>query len=340
MFSPQIGIDLGTANTVIVTARKGIVLDEPSVVAFHTAKGKKAFLAVGTHAKLMLGKTPGSIEACRPLIDGVIADFDHAETMIKEFFKKVIPSSRFLKPKVVVCIPFGATPVEKRAIQQAIKSAGARSVGLLDEAMAAALGAHLPILEPTGSMVVDIGGGTTEIAVIALGGVVNATSIKTGGSHFDEAITQDIKKRLDLNIGAGTAEAIKIEIGSARAPNEGECPRPMRIKGLGSKNGLPKAAHTTQADVSLAVRPLVDRIENSIRSVLERTPPDLMSDVSQGGITLTGGGSLLHGLDVELSHRLKIDVRVAEQPKYCVAYGAARAVHMGKKFVHAIEYDC
>lgn len=340
MFAHHIGIDLGTANTVIVTLKKGIVLDEPSVVAFHKAKGKTAFLAVGEHAKLMLGKTPGSIEACRPLIDGVIADFDHAETMIKAFFKKVIPRSRFLKPKVVVCIPFGATPVEKRAIQQAIKSAGARSVGLLDEAMAAALGANLPVLEPTGSMVVDIGGGTTEIAVIALGGIVNATSIKTGGSHFDEAVTQDIKKRGQLNIGTATAEMIKLEIGSARAPNDRPCPGPLRIKGMGSMDGLPKSAYTTQKDYALAVRPLVDRIETSIRSVLERTPPDLMSDVSQGGITLTGGGSLLKDLDVELSNRLDIRVSQADSPKYCVAYGAARAVQLGKKFAHAIEYEC
>lgn len=339
MFSHHIGIDLGTANTVIVTVRKGIVLDEPSVVAFHEYKGKKSFLAVGEDAKLMLGKTPESIVASQPLRDGVIADFDHAETMIKQFFKKAMPRSRYWKPKVVVCVPFGATPVEKRAIQQAIKAAGASSAGLLEEPMAAALGANLPVLKPKGSMVVDIGGGTTEIAVVALGGIVEATSIKIGGNHFDALVIQRTRKKLNLNIGGATAEKIKFEIGTATSPDLVDCKEPLLISGVGSTDGVPKSASTNQRDYAAAVKPLIDNIENAIRSVLERTPPDLASDVYQDGITLTGGGCLLYDLDVELTRRLAIRVVVAENPKYCVAYGAARAVEMGKKFIHAIEYD-
>jgi rod shape-determining protein MreB len=339
MLSHNIGVDLGTANTVIVTARKGIVLDEPSVVAFQNSKGKRNFLAVGEDAKLMLGKTPQSIVASQPLSDGVIADFDYAETMIKQFFKKATPRSRYLKLKTVVCVPFGATPVEKRAIQQAIKSAGASSAGLLEEPMAAALGANLPVLTPKGSMVVDIGGGTTEIAVVALGGIVEATSIKTGGNHFDLAIIQSVKKRLNLHIGGATAEQIKLEIGSANCPCLADDKEPLQISGVGSTDGIPKSESINQHSYSVAVKPLIDNIEIAIRNVLERTPPDLASDVYEYGITLTGGGCLLKDLDIELTRRLKIRVVVAENPKYCVAYGAARAVQMGKKFVHAIEYD-
>jgi len=339
MFSNYIGMDLGTANTIIVTVKKGIILDEPSVVAFHEFKGKKSFLAVGDDAKLMLGKTPESIVASQPLSDGVIAEFDNAETMIKEFFKKATPSSRYLKPKVVVCVPFGATPVEKRAIQQAIIAAGARSAGLLEEPMAAALGANLPVLEPKGSMVVDIGGGTTEIAVVALGGIVEATSIKIGGNHFDAAVIQSIRKSLNLNIGGATAEKIKLQIGSAIAPEKDGFAEPLLISGIGSRDGVPKSASTTQIDYRKAVMSLINSIESSIRSVLERTPPDLASDVYDDGITLTGGGSLLNGLDAELTNRLDIRVVVAENPKYCVAYGTAHAVQLGKKFVHAITYD-
>lgn len=339
MFSHHVGMDLGTANTVIITVKKGIILDEPSVVAFQSSNGKKSFLAVGDDAKLMLGKTPESIIASQPLSDGVIADFDYAETMIKEFFKKAIPRSKYLKPKVVVCVPFGATSVEKRAIQQAIKAAGASSAGLLEEPMAAALGANLPVLEPKGSMVVDIGGGTTEIAVVALGGIVEATSIKTGGNHFDEAVAQSIRKNLNLNIGEATAEKIKLQIGSAIAPKNVELSKPILISGIGSMDGVPKSVNTTQEDYCNAVKPLIDNIERSVRLVLERTPPDLASDVHADGITLTGGGSLLNGLDAELTRRLKIRVSVAENPKYCVAYGTARAVQLGKKFIHAIIYD-
>jgi len=339
MFSYNIGIDLGTANTVIVTAKKGIILDEPSVVAFHVSKGVKTFLAVGEHAKSMLGKAPESIVASQPLSDGVIADFDHAETMIKEFFKKAIPRSKHFKLKAVVCVPFGATPVEKRAIQQAVKAAGASSAGLLEEPMAAALGAKLPVLEPKGSMIVDIGGGTTEVAVVALGGIVEASSIKIGGNHFDSALIQSVKKNLSLNIGGATAEKIKLQIGSATVHDKVDCAEPLVISGVGSMDRVPRSASTKQQDYCTAVRPLINRIESGIRSVLERTPPDLASDVYQDGITLTGGGSLLKELDTELTRRLNIQVVVAENPKYCVAYGAACAVAMGKKFTHAIEYD-
>jgi rod shape-determining protein MreB len=339
MFAPRIGIDLGTANTVIATVTKGIVLDEPSVVAFHTSKGKKSLLAVGEDAKLMLGKTPESIVASQPLSDGVIADFDHAETMIKEFLKKAVPRSKYLKPKVVVCVPFGATPVEKRAIKQAIKAAGASSVGLLEEPMAAALGANLPVLEPKGSMVVDIGGGTTEIAVVSLGAIVEATSIKTGGNHFDAAIIQHIKKKDNLIIGGATAEKIKLQIGCANNLDLVDCKEPLLIFGIGIADGVPKSGSTNQKDYAAAVKPLIDEIETAIRNVLERTPPDLASDVIQDGIMLSGGGSLLKGLDVELTRRLDIRVVVAKNPKYCVVYGAASSVEMGKNFVHAVEYD-
>jgi rod shape-determining protein MreB len=339
MFPHHIGIDLGTANTVIVTVKQGIVLDEPSVVALHESKGEKRFLAVGEDAKLMLGKTPKSIVASQPLSDGVIADFDHAETMIKEFFNKTIPHRKYFKPKVIVCVPFGATPVEKRAIQQAIEAAGAKKVGLLEEPMAAALGANLPVLSPKGSMVVDIGGGTTEIAIVALGGIVEATSIKTGGNHFDAAVIQSVKKNLSLNIGQATAEKIKLQIGSATEPNKIDFADPLLISGIGSMNGVPKSESTTQQDYCTTVRPLIDNIEIAIRNVLEKTPPDLASDIYEDGITLTGGGSLLKGLDADLTRRLDIQVVVAENPKYCVAYGTAHAIQLGKKFVHAIAYE-
>lgn len=339
MLSSIVGIDLGTVNTVLVASGRGIVLDEPSVVAFHKTKRQTSFLAVGDDAKLMLGKTPESIVASQPLSDGVIANFDHAETMIKEFFKKAIPHIKYIKPKVVVCVPFGATPVEKRAIQQAMKAAGASKAGLLEEPMAAALGAKLPVLEPKGSMVVDIGGGTTEIAVVSLGGIVEATSIKTGGNQFDAAVIQSIKKKLSLNIGGATAEKIKLQIGCAISPDKVDCQKPFLISGIGSMDGVPKSATTTQHDFCDAVRPLIDNIETSIRNVLAGTPPDLASDVYEDGITLTGGGSLLHLLDKELEERLDIRVVVAENPKHCVAHGAAYAVQLGKKFLHAIDYD-
>lgn len=339
MIAPKLGIDLGTANTVIVTSGKGIVLDEPSVVAFAKVKGKRTFLAVGDNAKLMLGKTPESIYASQPLNEGVIADFDDAEEMIKHFFKKASPATKFFKPEVVVCVPFGATPVEKRAIQQALKSAGARRVGLLAEPMAAALGAKLPVLDPTGSMIVDIGGGTTEIALIALGGIVIARSIKVGGRHFDLNLINSVKKNLELHIGHMTAEHIKIEIGCARVPDGSAKSEPMMISGVGSLDGLPKAVSTTQKDYCEAVKPLIDSIEINIREVLEKAPPDLAADIYDSGITIAGGGSLLDGLDSDLTDRLGINVCTAENPKYCVAHGSAHALTLGKKISHAIEYE-
>lgn len=339
ILAPKLGIDLGTANTVIVTSGHGIVLDEPSVVAFETAKGKRRFLAVGDNAKLMLGKTPDSIYASQPLNEGVIANFDDAEEMIKQFFKKAAPSTRIFKPEVVVCVPFGATPVEKRAIQQAIIAAGARRVGLLAEPMAAALGAQLPVLQPKGSMIVDIGGGTTEIALVALGGIVSAKSIKVGGLHFDHSLIQSIKKNLELHIGYATAEQIKIEIGCARAPARPAKSEALTISGIGSLDGLPKSASTTQSDYCDAISPLIDTIETNIREVLEKAPPDLASDIYDDGITIAGGGSLLDGLDEDLTDRLGIRAVIAENPKYCVAHGAAHALSLGRKFSHAIEFD-
>lgn len=335
LFSPQIGIDLGTANTVIVTAEKGIILDQPSVISFHTKAGKRAFLSVGDSAKLMLGKTPLSITASEPLVDGVIANFEDAEQMIGAFFKQAVPSTKYIKPNVVVCVPYGATPVEKRAIQQAIKASGASKVGLLSEPMAAALGAGLPVLKPQGSLIVDIGGGTTEIAVLSLGAVVTAQSIKVGGNLFNLTIQQFVKKKYDLHIGLLTAERLKIDFASAIQQADST----YKVNGLGSKTGLPTSSEISKRLVSECMTPLIDIIETGIRSVLETAPPDLASDIFEDGIMLTGGGSLLKDLDKELTARLKINVTTAENPKYSVAHGAAIAVNMGRRLAYAIEYD-
>jgi rod shape-determining protein MreB len=341
MFRKRIGIDLGTANTVFVVNGTEIVLDQPSVVALQTTKGRTRVIAVGEAASPMLGKTPQSIEAYTPLREGVIANFDIAEKMIDAFFKIAVPVTKLFKPVVVVCVPFGATAVEKRAIQQSILAAGAKRVGLIEEPMAAAMGAGLPVSSPKGSMIVDIGGGTTEIAIISLGGIVCASSIRMGGNYYDRVIADTVRKNLELIIGASTAERIKFEVVTAAEifENQQESFRSFEVNGLGSRNGIPKAVTVNSGHFTSAMLNLTSILESEIRSVLEKAPPDLAADVYLEGITLTGGGALLRDLPDVLSKRLGITVSIAESPKYSVAFGTGLAAQMEKKFQHCIQYE-
>jgi len=341
MFRKRIGIDLGTANTVFVVNGTEIVLDQPSVVALQTTKGRTSVIAVGEAASPMLGKTPQSIEAYTPLREGVIANFDIAEKMIDAFFKIAVPVTKFFKPVVIVCVPFGATAVEKRAIQQSILAAGAKRVGLIEEPMAAAMGAGLPVSSPKGSMIVDIGGGTTEIAIISLGGIVCASSIRIGGNHYDRVIADTVRKNLELIIGTSTAERIKFEVVTAAESFEDQQTsfRSFVVNGIGSRNGTPKAVTVNSDHFTSAMLNLTSILETEIRSVLEKSPPDLAADVYLDGITLTGGGALLRGLADVLSKRLGITVSIAESPKYSVAFGTGLAAQMEKKFQHCIRYE-
>jgi len=341
MFRKRIGIDLGTANTVFVVNGTEIVLDQPSVVALQTTKGRTRVIAVGEAASPMLGKTPQSIEAYTPLREGVIANFDIAEKMIDAFFKIAVPVTKFFKPVVIVCVPFGATAVEKRAIQQSILAAGAKRVGLIEEPMAAAMGAGLPVSSPKGSMIVDIGGGTTEIAIISLGGIVCASSIRIGGNHYDRVIADTVRKNLELIIGTSTAERIKFEVVTAAESFEDQQTsfRSFVVNGIGSRNGTPKAVTVNSDHFTSAMLNLTSILETEIRSVLEKSPPDLAADVYLDGITLTGGGALLRGLADVLSKRLGITVSIAESPKYSVAFGTGLAAQMEKKFQHCIRYE-
>ena len=341
MFRKRIGIDLGTANTVFVVNGTEIVLDQPSVVALQTTKGRTRVIAVGEAASPMLGKTPQSIEAYTPLREGVIANFDIAEKMIDAFFKIAVPVTKLFKPVVIVCVPFGATAVEKRAIQQSILAAGAKRVGLIEEPMAAAMGAGLPVSSPKGSMIVDIGGGTTEIAIISLGGIVCASSIRIGGNHYDRVIADTVRKNLELIIGTSTAERIKFEVVTAAESFEDQQTsfRSFVVNGIGSRNGTPKAVTVNSDHFTSAMLNLTSILETEIRSVLEKSPPDLAADVYLDGITLTGGGALLRGLADVLSKRLGITVSIAESPKYSVAFGTGLAAQMEKKFQHCIQYE-
>ncbi len=334
----EISIDLGTANIVIVDNKNGVVLDEPSVIAYQMKNGQKRVLAVGDDAKLMLGKTPESILAIRPLSDGVIADFDAAQDMISAFFKKVLNNFAFRKPVVFVCVPYGATPVEKRAIKASVEAAGGRRVGLVEEPMAAALGAGMPVLEPTGSMIVDIGGGTTEVAVLSLGGIVVAQSIRVGGDHFDSAIAAFIKKKYNLNVGLATCEMLKFEIGTAVSPNDG-VGRKASVRGRHGVSGLPQEIEVTQADMAEALRPLVSSICEAVMLLLEQTPPDLAGDIQENGLVLTGGGAGLAGIDKALMNATHLPAVVAENHKYCVAFGTQIAMNLGKRIEHAIQRD-
>jgi len=338
IFSVDMAIDLGTANTLVYVKGKGIVLDEPSVVAYHIRNGTKEILAVGDAAKLMLGRTPGSIEAIRPLKDGVIADFDSAEAMIKHFIRKVHKHSTFTKPKIIVCVPQGATPVEKRAIRQSVLGAGARKAGLISEPIAAAIGAGMPIIDPTGSMVVDIGGGTTEVAVLSLGDIVYANSVRVGGDRMDEALMSYLRRYKNMLIGVATAEKIKEAIGSARKPDDNRGAA-MQVRGRDLLTGVPKEIEINQAQVAEALAEPVQQICDAVMLALEATPPDLSADIVDRGIMLTGGGALLGELDLALRERTGLAVTVADDSRNCVALGTGKALEYEKQLRHIIDYD-
>ena len=323
LFSKDIGIDLGTANTLVFMKGKGIVMREPSVVAVDVRTD--TVLAVGAAAKEMIGRTPGSIVAVRPLKDGVIADFDITATMLKHFIRQTVKPSIFSKPKVIVCIPSGVTDVERRAVEDTARQAGAGDVKLIEEPMAAAIGAGLPVFEPTGSLVVDIGGGTSEVAMISLGDIVTACSVRVAGDKFDESIIQYVKKKYNLLIGERTAEDIKIKIGSAY-PYEGE--GDMQIKGRNLVDGLPKNVVISAAEVRDALADPLSVIVEAIRSTLEKTPPELSADIIDHGIMLTGGGALLRGLDFLVAQETNMPVHVAERPLDCVAEGTGKRLEM------------
>ncbi len=325
MFSKDIGIDLGTANTLVFMKGKGIVMREPSVVAVDIRS--EEVLAVGTQAKEMIGRTPGSIVAVRPLKDGVIADFDVTATMLKHFIRKAIKSNSFSRPRVVVCIPSGVTEVERRAVEDAARQAGAKEVELIEEPMAAAIGAGLPVAEPTGSMVVDIGGGTAEVAIISLGDIVTSCSVRVAGDKFDEAIISYVKKKYNLLIGERTAEDIKIKIGSAYPTEEMENVT-MDIKGRNLVDGLPKNVTIHADEVRDALADPLVTIVDAIKSTLEKTPPELSADVIDHGIMLTGGGALLRGLDLLVAQETGMPVHVAERPLDCVVDGTGKRLEI------------
>jgi rod shape-determining protein MreB len=317
----DMAVDLGTANTLVYVRGRGIVLNEPSVVAINTVNS--AILAVGSEAKRMIGRTPSHIRAIRPLKDGVIADFDITEKMLRYFIQKVHHRRFMAKPRVVVCVPSGITGVEQRAVEEATLSAGARNAFIIEEPMAAAIGAGLPIHEPSGNMVVDIGGGTTEVAVISLGGIVTSTSIRVGGDELDEAIIQHVKKEYSVALGERTAEAIKIAVGSAFPTADDMI---AEIKGRDLVSGLPKTIHITAEEVRKAIEEPVNSILDAVKNTLDRCPPELAADIMDKGIVLTGGGALLKGLDERLKHETGMPIHVAEAPLSCVAIGSGKCL--------------
>ena len=325
--SPNIAIDLGTANTLVYVQDRGIVLNEPSVVAIETINGVKKVKAVGDDAKMMMGKTPDSIEAIRPLRDGVIADIEIAEEMIKHFIRKVHGGKRSMLryPEIVICVPSGSTSVEKRAIRDAASNAGASAVYLILEPMAAAIGADMPVTEPVGSMVVDIGGGTTEVAVLSLRGLAYTTSVRVGGDKMDEAIVSYVRRHHNLLIGEATAERIKKDHGCATVPADG-IGETIQIKGRDLVNGVPKEITITQANIAEALSEPIGAIVEGVRIALENTAPELAADIVDQGIVLTGGGALIHGLDEYLREETGLPVTIAEDPLSCVALGTGRAM--------------
>lgn len=325
MFSKDIGIDLGTANTLVFMKGKGIVMREPSVVAVDVRTD--TVLAVGKHAKEMIGRTPGSIVAVRPMKDGVIADFDITATMLKHFIKQAVKSTSFSKPHIIICIPSGVTEVERRAVEDAARQAGASNVELIEEPMAAAIGAGLPVAEPTGSMVVDIGGGTSEVAVISLGDIVTSCSVRCAGDKFDESIISYVKKKFNLLIGERTAEDIKIKIGSA-FPTEDNEGSSVEIKGRNLVDGLPKNVTISAAEVREALGDSLALIIDAIKSTLEKTPPELSADIIDHGIMLTGGGALLRGLDKLVEQETGMPVHVADNPLDCVVNGTGKQLEV------------
>ncbi len=335
-FSSGMGVDLGTANTLVHVEGRGIVLNEPSVVAIDNRRSKKIqVLAVGEEAKQMVGRTPGHIEATRPLRDGVIADFGIAEEMIKHFIRKVHNRSSFARPEMIVCVPSGSTAVERRAIEEATLHAGARRVGLIEEPMAAAIGAGLPVTEPTGSMVVDIGGGTTEVAVLSLGGIVHSQSVRVGGDRMDEAIVRYIRGHHNLLIGDSSAERIKKAIGSASVPEDGEG-RTLGIKGRDLVSGVPKELVISQRQIAESLSEPVGQIVDAVKSALEKMPPELAADIVDKGIVLTGGGALLGDLDGVLRMKTNLPVLIADEPLSCVALGTGRVLEDRRSLKHVL----
>ncbi len=317
----DMAVDLGTANTLVYVRGRGIVLNEPSVVAINTKSG--AILAVGSEAKRMIGRTPAHIVAIRPLKDGVIADFDVTEKMLRYFIQRVHKRSFLAKPRVVVCVPSGITGVEQRAVEEATISAGARSAFIIEEPMAAAIGAGLPVHEPTGNMIVDIGGGTTEVAVVSLGGIVTSQSIRTAGDELDEAIINYIKKEYSLQLGERTAEEIKMAVASAfPMPDEPQA----EIRGRDLVTGLPKTIIVSAEEIRRAIEEPVNAIVDAVKNTLDKTPPELASDIMDKGIVLAGGGSLLKGLDERLKHETGMPIHIADDPLFAVAVGSGKCL--------------
>jgi len=327
-WSQDMAIDLGTANTLVVLKGKGVVLNEPSVVAIVNDYGKKTVLAVGDEAKTMLGRTPGNIQAIRPLKDGVIADFIVTEEMIKHFIKKVHVKNTFANPRILICVPTGSTPVERKAIQDSALAAGARRVQLIEEPIAAAIGAGLPISEATGSMIVDIGGGTTEIAVMSLGGVVFSKSLRVAGDAMDGAIINYMRKKFNLLIGESTAEKIKKEIGTA-IPTSNNI---FLMKGRDIRTGTPKEISLTEEDACEALMPILSQMLAAIKEALENTPPELSADLVDMGLVLTGGGALLKNIDKLISKDTGLPVTIADNPLECVALGTGKALENEELF--------
>ncbi len=321
-------IDLGTANTLVVLKGQGVVLNEPSVVAIAENMGKKTVLAVGDEAKTMLGRTPGNISAIRPLRDGVIADFIVTEEMIKHFIKKVHKNKTFANPRILICVPTGSTPVERKAIQDSALAAGARRVQLIEEPIAAAIGAGLPISEATGSMVVDIGGGTTEIAVMSLGGLVYSKSLRVAGDAMDTALINYMRKEYNLMIGDSTAEKIKKEIGTAIPSNNNT----YAVKGRDLRSGTPKEINITEEDTAEALNGILKEMVSGIKDALENTPPELSADLVDMGLTLTGGGALLKNIDKRFSKETGLPVFIADDPLACVAIGTGKALEQEETF--------
>jgi rod shape-determining protein MreB len=323
----DMAVDLGTANTLVYVRRAGIVLNEPSVVAINTLSG--AVLAVGNEAKRMIGRTPSHIQAVRPLKDGVIADFDITEKMLRYFIQRVHKRRLLAKPRVVVCVPSGITGVEQRAVEEATIAAGARRAYIIEEPMAAAIGAGLPIHEPTGSMVVDIGGGTTEVAVLSLSGIVSSRSVRVGGDKMDEAIISYMRRHHNLLIGETTAERIKKEIGTARPPVDGDG-LAIEVKGRDLMQGVPREVRISEKQAAEALAEPVSQIVEAVKVALEATPPELAADIADKGIMLTGGGALLRGLDAEIRDHTGLPVTVADDPLSCVALGCGRVLEHPK----------
>ena len=328
IWSQDMAIDLGTANTLVVLKGQGVVLNEPSVVAIAENMGKKTVLAVGDEAKTMLGRTPGNISAIRPLRDGVIADFIVTEEMIKHFIKKVHKNKTFANPRILICVPTGSTPVERKAIQDSALAAGARRVQLIEEPIAAAIGAGLPISEATGSMVVDIGGGTTEIAVMSLGGLVYSKSLRVAGDAMDTALVNYMRKEYNLMIGDSTAEKIKKEIGTAIPSNSNT----YAVKGRDLRSGTPKEVNITEEDTAEALNDILKEMVNGIKDALENTPPELSADLVDMGLTLTGGGALLKNIDKRFSKETGLPVFIADDPLACVAIGTGKALDQEETF--------